>query len=286
MIPHQPTSKRSQEIVVEAQGILRYAEQHFGRVKLPISVENARITRLSVFPEKCDPIQLLVNRSHGMQERGIQRQAPYLNAELRAYSGGELEGVEQASDLHFGQNPWTDNRMLAKTIDRNFPTILSFDIKRLEHPHRKGDFSVTVDNHGLNHKIWDIFQKTLGTKTIVNFNHLTYSSEGRIFFDLHLEETNGAYAALGFCQEALVAAHEPKGIVFGSSFTPLSIDTWELEPAVERFLTDTPGCQESFKAYDTWWKERTRAPSKQPESSEGYESLIIPRCTGCSITYC
>jgi hypothetical protein len=60
---------------------------------------------MSAFSKGEDPLQLLVDKSIGMQARGIQRQAPSLRAELRAYSGGDILGVDLASSVRFGDCP-------------------------------------------------------------------------------------------------------------------------------------------------------------------------------------
>jgi hypothetical protein len=243
---------------------------------------------MSAFSKGEDPLQLLVDKSIGMQARGIQRQAPSLRAELRAYSGGDILGVDLASSVRFGDRPWTDNGIIARLIDENFPTIVSLDIKRPDHSHRKGEFSVMVANHGLGQRIWNIFKQTVEGNTSVILKASASDSDQRLSFNISIAETEGAYAVLEFCQNALLTAHNQRIQEFATSHTPLTIETWELGPYVERFFNHTQGCREAFEAYDAWWEDHQN-PNASRHTSNSTQSKVLTLPHSCSrggsITY-
>jgi hypothetical protein len=286
---HSSSPSRAQEVCDRALGIFHSAEEYFGHVRLPISVDRGRITSMSAFSKGEDPLQLLVDKSIGMQARGIQRQAPSLRAELRAYSGGDILGVDLASSVRFGDCPWTDNGTIARLIDENFPTVVSFDIKRPNHSHRKGDYSVMVANHGLGQRIWNIFKQTVEEDTSFILKASARASDQRLSFNISISENEGAYAVLEFCQKALLTAHNPRIQVFATSHTPLTIETWELGPYVERFFNHTQGCREAFEAYDAWWEDHQNPNASRHTSNSTQREVLIPPhhySRGGSITYC
>lgn len=238
--PRYPTI--FQDVVNNAESTLLQASHFFGHLKLPVEMADGKLTRMTVFPEGQDPLRLLMERSPAHLDRGISRTISSLTVELRAAGGGDDFGRSLADEVTFGQGSYTTDRVLNRMIERNFPAVVTLAIREPDGWHAKSTFLATIQNLSLDEGVWRRLLRALDASPDVEVNDRAHELPDRLSLKTR---GDGAFAVLTKCQQALIAAHQPRIRFFFPRRQTLSIDEWQLGASVERFYNEH--CRESFK---------------------------------------
>lgn len=265
--PYQSAERRYpttfRDAVNHTESILLHARDFFGHLKLPVEVTDGKLTRMTVFPEGQDPLRLLMERSPAHLERDRSRTISSLTVELRAARGDDDFGRSLAHEVTFGDGSYTGNRVLDRDIERNFPSVATVNIREPEGWHTKGTFRATIHNLSLNDDVWRRFVRALNSSSSVEVLDHAHDSDTIVSLKTH---GDGAFAVLATCQEALISAHQPRIPYFRPREQRLSLEEWQLAPAVNHFYE--AHCREAFRLLaDELDLRKTNLPARPEEPS-------------------
>ena len=243
-----------QDTVDQVRGVMAAAQDFFGYIRLPVTIENGRLTQMPVFPPEEDPLEALMDLSPYHYERGIRRKSEALKVEFRSSPREDIFGASIAKEIRFGKSEYSKVAGFNREIDVNFPIVVEIQVQRSKGKYQTNSFDVSMTNSLLTDNVWRRLHRTVRRIAGINITENNPTSSATLHFQL---TDHGAYAIFHKCQEAIIAAHKPRIRFPDYSYNSVRIDSSSNLVAVDEFYIKNceTVCQEAFLALE----ERRRA---------------------------